>query len=455
VLYTYRDNDPNGAVPYGDLLMDKAGNIYGTVSLGGQGISGIGISGGTVFELSRGANGVWTYTTLHSFVANTGGGFGVSAGLVMDSAGNLYGTTIVGTGEGVTGDDGVVFKLTRGANGRWTETVLHTFHNPNLTDTWGRKLWAADGYGVKSPLLIDAAGNLYGTTYQGGDCSVSGCAGIAYKLAPGSNGTWTYTILHTFNGFATHSKDGNGPMGRLVIDAAGNLYGTTQSGGPGTGGVVFKLAPGANGAWTETVLHSFPLFGAGGGKEGFTPLAGLIFDSAGNLYGTASSGGPTSHFGVVFEILAGSGPAVSTDVQPAAPSAPSNPANPTASSPVAPQGTDALASTWQSDAFAGQTFRFRLNGNAIDVYGGQQELLGTLQAKEKKGAIEMYQGLVQIAPLTQCPGGRGLMQIQSWNESRLDAKIETPLRGPSGITCGGVMGTGRFVRWQQVTFVKN
>ena len=82
-------------------------------------------------------------------------------------------------------------------------------------------------------------------------------------------------------------------------------------------------------------------------------------------------------------------------------------------------------------------------------------MLGTLQGKEKKNAIDVYQGLVQIGPLTQCPGGRGLMQIKAWNESRLDAKVETPLRGPNGITCGGVMGTGRFVRWQQVTFVKN
>jgi predicted metal-binding protein len=81
-------------------------------------------------------------------------------------------------------------------------------------------------------------------------------------------------------------------------------------------------------------------------------------------------------------------------------------------------------------------------------------LLGTLQAKEKKGAIDMYQGLVQIAPVTQCPGGRGLMQIKSWNENRLDAKIETPVNGADGTTCGGVLGSGRLIPWQKVTFVK-
>jgi peroxiredoxin len=134
---------------------------------------------------------------------------------------------------------------------------------------------------------------------------------------------------------------------------------------------------------------------------------------------------------------------------------PPSPTEPAPSSPPAPQATDPLASTWQSDAFAGQAFHFRLNGNAIEVYGSQQEPLGVLQAKEKKGVIDVYQGLVQVGPLTQCPGGRGLMQIKAWNDSRLDARIETPLNGPGGTTCGGVMGTGRLVRWQQVTFVKN
>ena len=140
-----------------------------------------------------------------------------------------------------------------------------------------------------------------------------------------------------------------------------------------------------------------------------------------------------------------------TPVVPSTPPAPSEPANPGPSSPATPQGTDPLANTWQSDAFAGQTFHFRLNGDAIEVYGSQQEPLGVLQAKEKKGVIDVYQGLVQVGPLTQCPGGRGLMQIKAWNDSRLDAKIETPLNGPGGTTCGGVMGTGRLVRWQQVS----
>jgi predicted metal-binding protein len=120
----------------------------------------------------------------------------------------------------------------------------------------------------------------------------------------------------------------------------------------------------------------------------------------------------------------------------------------------ATRAADSLAAIWQSDAYAGHSFRFRLEGSAIEVYGSQQEPLGTLQGKEKKGAIEEYQGLVQIPPVTQCPGGRGLMQIKSWNEDRLDAKIETPVRSSAGITCGGVLGSGRLIPWQKVTFVK-
>ena len=292
-------NTNEGGVPYGALIMDKAGNIYGTNSLGGQGMSG-----GDVFELSRTSNGTWSYTVLHSFIANTGGGYGVSAGLVMDPAGNLYGTTIVTNGgslEEVAGD-GVAFKLARGSDGKWTETVLHTFHNSNLTDKWGRKLWpAGDGYGVKSPLIMEKAGNLYGTTWSGGTGE-----GIVFKLSPNSNsnGEWTETIVNTFN--QMKKKDGAGPLGRLAIDAAGNIYGTTTVGGTGTstggaGGCIFKLTPDANGTWVETVIHTFPFFGPLA-KEGYRPEAGVIFDAAGNLYGTNSQGGPTNHFGTVFEI---------------------------------------------------------------------------------------------------------------------------------------------------------
>jgi peroxiredoxin len=161
-------------------------------------------------------------------------------------------------------------------------------------------------------------------------------------------------------------------------------------------------------------------------------------------------------------------PAVASNLKPTLPPAPSSPSKPVPSSPSpspssptnpatspvpAPLGTDPLAAIWQGDAYGGQTFRFKLDSGAIDIYGGQ-ELLGVLQAKQNKGEIEMYEGLVRLAPVTQCPGGRGLMQIRTWNENRLDAKIETPVKSPNGITCGGILGSGRFIPWQKVTFAK-
>ena len=147
-------------------------------------------------------------------------------------------------------------------------------------------------------------------------------------------------------------------------------------------------------------------------------------------------------------------PAVASNLKPTLPLAPSSPSNRAPSSSATPLPADPLAAIWQSAAYAGQTFRFKLDGDAIDVYGAQEDLLGTLQGKVKNGAIDTYQGLVRTPPLTQCPGGSGLMQIKSWNENRLDAKIETPLSGSNGITCGGLLGTGRLIRWQQVTLVQ-
>jgi hypothetical protein len=148
----------------------------------------------------------------------------------------------------------------------------------------------------------------------------------------------------------------------------------------------------------------------------------------------------------IVSFLSGPGPEASPNVQPAPgsaagapPSSPYAPANPPSpSSSPTTQGADALGAIWQSDAYAGQTFRFKPDGAVIYVYGGQQDLLGTLQGKGKNGAIDMYEGLVRVAPVTQCPAGRGLMQIKNWNDNRLDAKIETPVRNlqDGGVICG-------------------
>ncbi len=433
------------------LIFDKAGNIYGTTMSDPR---NMGTGGGTVFKLARASNGKYGLTTLYAFkrspykfMTNTPDIDGIMpvASVIFDTKGNLYGTTSM-SGISPDSNSGTVFKLTRGSNGAWGETILRNS-------------------GSRSALVMDSHGNLYGIG-NGGAYGI----GIIFELTRGPNGKLVETVLHSFN----HDVEGSAPTGRLIFDKAENLYGTTL-------GVVFKLSPGPNGTWSETLLHTF----ARDRTEGDSPAAGLIFDAQGNLYGTTSRGGGdpgTPAQGAVFEILAGSGPAVSTEAQPtpvpaptptpsspASPAvstevqstqvvimspAPTNPENPGPSSPAAPQRNDPLAAVWQSDAFAGQTFHFKLNGNVIEVYGSQQEQLGTLEAKEKKGAIDLYQGQVQIGSLTRCPGGHGLMQIKAWNESRLDAKIETPVNSAAGTTCGGVMGSGRFIPWQRVTFVR-
>jgi len=268
-------NCADGAQPAAGLIFDTGGNLYGTTETYGA----HGPSGGTVFRLAPTVKGKWTHTILYSFCAvyKCKDGSQPWAGLIFDAAGSLYGTTF---GGGVH-QGGTVFKLTPGAKGKWIETVLHSFCAAKCTD-------GADPF---ASLIFDAAGNLYGTAANGGTYF----DGTVFKLTPGAKGQWTYTLLFTFNG-----KSGAGPVAGLISDAAGNLYGTADTGGDlgcnsGIGcGVVFKLAPGANGKWIETILHAFHSVPA-------YPVAGLILDAAGNLYGTASE--PVAgHFGVVFKL---------------------------------------------------------------------------------------------------------------------------------------------------------
>jgi len=215
---------------------------------------------------------------LHSFNRNDGAN--PYAGLIFDAAGNLYGTS---DGGGAFGG-GTVFELTSGAGGTWTETVLYNFGAGD-----------GDGGGPEASLTFDAAGNLYGTTVAGGMyCGPSGC-GTVFELTPGEGGTWTEKVLHNFN---VNDGDGAWPVAGVIFDAAGNLYGTTPSGGALGRGTVFELTPGAGGTWTETVLFNF---GAG------NPQGGLIFDTAGNLYGTTDVGGTKAcpNCGTVFELTKG------------------------------------------------------------------------------------------------------------------------------------------------------
>ncbi len=231
----------DGARPFGDLIMDAAGNLYGTTLQGGA--FGLGV----VFKLDPLGNEM----VLHSFAGSPDGAIPF-AGLVMDAAGNLYGTTSVGGASssvlhGVPGL-GTVFKIDPAGN----ETVLYSFSGP-------------DGDYPTGSLIMDAAGNLYGTTSGGGAC------GLIFKLDSSGN----ETVLYYF----TCGADGSVPESALIMDAAGNLYGTAFRGGASGFGTVFKLDTSRN----LKVLHTFT-----GGSDGASPAAALIMDAAGNLYGTTS-----------------------------------------------------------------------------------------------------------------------------------------------------------------------
>jgi uncharacterized repeat protein (TIGR03803 family) len=271
VLHSFDNFGFGGYFPLGSVVMDGAGNLYGTTAYGGA------HGAGTVFELSPIGNGNWSAAVLHQFDGNLEDGSEPEAGLTFDKAGNLYGTTIGGGSH----QGGTVFELSRSPVGGWSYRVLHDFA-ASLND-------AANPRGS---LIFDAAGNLYGTTGLGG----SNYIGTVFELMPHAAGTWTEKILYTFSGA------GGFPEANLIFDRAGNLYGTTAAGGANEDGAVFELSPAANGTWTETVLHSFDE----DGTDGYIPICGLVFDSHGNLYGTTTNGG-AYQWGTVFELSPAAG----------------------------------------------------------------------------------------------------------------------------------------------------
>jgi hypothetical protein len=293
VLYTFKGG-VDGGIPYGSLVFDSSGNLYGTTIEGGDPryCSDYQVPGcGVAFELKRTRKGKWKEQILHSFTGSDGAL--PHSGLVFDASGNLYGTTFEGGNTGcVFGSCGVVYELSPTSGGKWSETVLHRFKG------------GSDGEASYATLILDAGGNLYGTTNLGGDsryCLGDGC-GVVFELTPTSSGRWKETVLHRFTG----GKDGAGPDAGVISDAQGNLYGTAGGGAlrncQGYGcGVVFELSPLGNDKWEEKVLHTFT-----GGKDGAAPVASLIFDSVGNLNGTTSSGGSQICYGgcgVVFRLM--------------------------------------------------------------------------------------------------------------------------------------------------------
>jgi uncharacterized repeat protein (TIGR03803 family) len=275
VLHSFRGQD--GREPVAGLATDRAGNLYGTTIYGGQG------NNGTVFRLTRRGSG-WIFAPLYSFSGGNDGGE-PDARVTIGPDGSLYGTTFAGGNRtcGYHSPCGVVFRLRPPAtfcasvSCPWTEAVLYSF-NP-----------VSGGYNPSAEVTFDQAGNLYSTTYYGslGSGCFGGDCGVVFELSP-SQGGWTETVLHQFT-----ISDGQLPYAGVVFDQAGNLYGTTEYGGGGIG-TVFELSPSGDG-WTHQILHTFH------GSDGASPIGTLIFDTAGDLYGTTS--GP----GTVFQLTPSDG----------------------------------------------------------------------------------------------------------------------------------------------------
>ena len=304
-----------------DLETDSAGNIYGTTVLGGD------FGGGTVFQLRPTPDG-WVHTVLYSFTGGADGGEPYK-GVTLDREGSLYGTAVTGGSGNCEGGCGVVYKLTKSGQ-TWSQTVIHAFTGGN------------DGSGPGARVTVDQSGNVYGMTPTGGAYGL----GTIYKIHGATHGDWAFSVIHTFTGGADGATgsagrmvlrrgrlygaataggtygsgvvfelaktgvgewdfralysfqgqpDGSFPYGALLFDASGNIYGTTYYGGTNGIGAVYKLSPRPVGEWEENVIYSFQ-----GGTDGNSPISNLVFDVAGNLYGTTSEGGLGR--GTIFEL---------------------------------------------------------------------------------------------------------------------------------------------------------
>ncbi|MGA8491423.1 MAG: choice-of-anchor tandem repeat GloVer-containing protein [Terriglobales bacterium] len=253
----------------GSLALDGSGNLFGTTTDGGP------HDVGTLYELSPRAHG-WDLNVLYEY--------GTDTGVILDKAGNIYGYF----GPGDYGG-GAISELVHASNG-WSLKTLYSFCDPNC----------GYGEGPLAPLSWDAAGNLYGTTYFGGNgppnCPGSLGCGVAFQMTRNSDSSWKYHVLHRFAAFPT---DGQSPYGGLTVDGKGNVYGTTTHGGKYDNGTVFELTPVAGGRWKQTVLYDFPSVYLGG-----APGSNLLFDKAGNLYGTAGGGNLScpETCGVIFKL---------------------------------------------------------------------------------------------------------------------------------------------------------
>lgn len=253
--------------PSSEIVFDQAGNLYGSSGYGGPYPIGLGLGG--VYELTL-SQGSWSYSIAYAF-PGTPNGWGPFGAVLLDQAGNIYGTTYGGGAYTY----GTVYKMTHAGSG-WNEAILYSFGDGQT-----------DGIGPIIGLTSDSAGNLYGSTPDGG----LNDNGEVFQLSP-LNGGYTYSVL--YYGFGPAHGQGGGPDSKLVMDRAGNLYGTQFGGGANGDGIIFKLTPGNDG-WTFTDLHDFD------SSDGYHPAGNLVLDSNGNLYGTTYGGGAYGD-GVIWEL---------------------------------------------------------------------------------------------------------------------------------------------------------
>jgi len=293
VLYRFAGG-ADGRQPSMGVAFDHIGNLYGTTQFGGN-VQACGGGCGTIFELSPPTQpgGQWTHTVLYTFEGSFDGQY--PGELLFGANGALYGTTNSGGTPGVLCHSssrikfgcGTVFEFTPPAEkgGSWTKTVLYTFPG-----------FAHDGTGPDAEITFDSQGNLYSTTGGG----TKGYGTVFLLTPPSGSGAWTETVLHDFTG----GSDGGYPGGTVTLGANGVLYGTgSYSGVANSSGVVFQLTPPeqSGGAWTETVLHTFPAFKG----DATTPASTLAIDQNGNLYGTSLFGGSTACYlgcGTIFKM---------------------------------------------------------------------------------------------------------------------------------------------------------
>jgi uncharacterized repeat protein (TIGR03803 family) len=301
VLYAFKGGN-DGNYPTGALVLDTAGNLYGTTIFGGgdqQYCSGLNPGCGTVFKLAPGSHGKWKETVIHRFQSgnDSSDGSAPNGALVFDAEGNLYGTTVSGGGSSQQCSSstfsgcGIAFELSPKSSGGWKETVLYRFQIN------------AGGAGPNGGLVFDSEGNLYGTAAAAANCCApifDWGAGVVFQLTPGSGG-WNENVLHSFCG-RKNCSDGNAPYAGLLRTTDGALYGTTAYGGADTFpcfnlgcGTVFKVTENSKGSWSEQVLNDFI------GRDGIQPSNALTADKKENLYGTTAVEGAFGD-GTVFKL---------------------------------------------------------------------------------------------------------------------------------------------------------